>query len=327
MVACRISEIAEVSVHFLPVSNYDLQHPFLVDNPWVITQNRGGHALKAFVARRGQITVIRSDFMPTGPLTWQEGKTQVAGVGLHMIQGGSGDPVLVLHGEMGQTVPLRYAESLAQDFTVHMPAHPGFGVTKRLDWIMTVRDLASWYLRVIDELELGRVNLLGFSLGGWLAAEMACQSPQTFRKMALVAPTGIKPPTGEILDMFLITAREYFEENFVDFDSTPEYSTAYPAEPTPEQVELWECSREEAARLTWRPYMYHAALPHLLGRLKDLPTLLVWGEQDGVIPVSAGEAYRQAIQGARLEIMPDCGHHPEMEKTDEFVRLVREFFA
>jgi pimeloyl-ACP methyl ester carboxylesterase len=164
-------------------------------------------------------------------------------------------------------------------------------------------------------------------LGGWIAAEMACQSPQMFNKMALVAPAGIKPPTGEILDMFLIVTREYLEESFLDTAATPEYPTAYPAEPTPEQIEIWESSREESARLAWRPYMYHAALPHLLGRLTDLPTLLVWGEQDGVIPVSSGEAYREAIPGSRLEVIPNCGHHPEIEQTEEFVRLVRDFFA
>ena len=265
--------------------------------------------------------------MSTGSLTWKEGKTQVAGADLHIIQGGSGDPILVLHDENGQTVPLRYAESLAQDFSLHMPAHPGFGVTDQLDWIISVRDLASWYLRVIEDLGLGKVNVLGFSLGGWLAAEMACQSPQSINKMALVAPTGIKPPTGEIFDMFLVVAREYMDEGFLNAASTPEYLTAYPEEPSPEQVEIWEQSREESARLTWRPYMYHAALPHLLGRVTDLPTLLVWGEQDGVIPVSAGEAYRDAISGSRLETIPNCGHHPEMERTEEFVRLVRDFFA
>ncbi len=265
--------------------------------------------------------------MSTGSSIWTEGKTQVAGVDLHIIQGGSGDPVLVLHDEMGQTVPLRYAESLAQDFSLHMPAHPGFGVTDQLEWVMSVRDLASWYLRVIEELGLGRVNLLGFSLGGWLAAEMACQSPQSINKIALVAPTGIKPPTGNILDMFLIIAREYMEECFLDASSTREYPIAYPEEADADQIEIWEASREEAARLTWRPYMYHQALPHLLERLKDLPTLLVWGDQDGVVPISVGEAYRDAIQGARLETIPNCGHHPEMEQTDEFVRLVKDFFA
>ena len=73
--------------------------------------------------------------------------------------------------------------------------------------------------------------------------------------------------------------------------------------------------------------MYAPALPHLLGRLRDLPTLLVWGENDGVIPISAGEAYQQSIQGARFEIIANCGHRPEMEQTDAFLKLVREFFA
>ena len=265
--------------------------------------------------------------MSTGSLTWTEGTTQVAGVALHIVKGGSGDPLLILHDEMGQTAPLRYAEKLAQDFTLHMPAHPGFGLTERLEWIMQVRDLAGWYLRALEELGLERVNVLGFSLGGWLAAEMACQSPQSFNKMVLVSPPGIKPPQGEILDMFLLVAKEYLESSFLDPNTTREFPSICPEEPSPEQVELWECARDEAARLCWRPYMYHPALPHLLGRLKDLSTLLVWGEQDAVIPISAGEAYQQAIQGARLEIMPGCGHHPELEKTEEFVGLVRNFFA
>ena len=265
--------------------------------------------------------------MSTSSLTWTEGTTQVAGTDLHIVKGGSGHPLLVLHDEMGQTAPLRYAEELAQDYTLHMPAHPGFGITERLEWVMSVRDLASWYLRVLDELGLERVDVLGFSLGGWLAAEMACQSPRSFNKMALVAPAGIKPPSGEILDMFLIVAKEYLEESFLDRNSTQEFPTICPEEASPEQVERWECAREESARLSWRPYMYHAALPDLLGRLKDLPTLLVWGDQDAVMPISIGEAYQQAIQGARLEVLPNCGHHPESEKTDEFVALIRGFFG
>ncbi|MDA0264028.1 MAG: alpha/beta hydrolase [Chloroflexi bacterium] len=265
--------------------------------------------------------------MSTSSLIWTEGTTQVGGADLHMVTGGSGEPLLVLHDEMGLSTPLRYAEELANDFTVHMPAHPGFGVTPQLEWIMSVRDLASWYLRAIEEMGLEKVNVLGLSLGGWLAAEMASQSPQTFKKMALVAPPGIRPPTGEILDMFLIVTREYMETSFLDPASTPEFAVYCPGDAGPEQIERWEAAREEACRLTWRPYMYNQALPHLLGRLKDLPTLLVWGEQDVVVPLSAGEAYKQAINGARLEILSGCGHHPEIEKTDEFLGLVRNFFA
>ena len=191
--------------------------------------------------------------MATGSLTWKNEQIQIGDTTLHLRQGGSGDALLVLHDEMGRTEPLRYADGLAQNFSLQMPALPGFGNTDRVEWIMSVRDLASWYLQVLDEMGLERVNVLGFSLGGWLAAEMASQSPSTFNKMALVAPTGIKPDSSEIFDMFLVVAREYLEEGFLDTNATPEYATAYPAEPSPELEELWEVAREEAARLTWRP--------------------------------------------------------------------------
>ena len=265
--------------------------------------------------------------MSTGSIAWKNETIQIGDTTLHLRTGGTGEPILILHDEMGRPDPLNYAAALAQDFTLHVPGIPGFGVTDRLDWVMSVRDLASWHLRAIEEMGLERINVLGFSLGGWLAAEMASQSPKSFNKMALVAPTGIKPESGEIFDMFLVVAREYIDESFLDTSTTPEYASAFPIEPTPDQIELWELAREESARLSWRPYMYHAALPHLLGRIKDLPTLLVWGEQDSVVPVSTGTQYQQAISGSKLEIIPNSGHHPEMEQTDKFVGLIRDFFA
>ena len=75
----------------------------------------------------------------------------------------------------------------------------------------------------------------------------------------------------------------------------------------------------------WRPYMHYPGLPHLLHRLRKLPTLIVWGRQDAIVPLSAGEAYHQAIPGSRLVVLDPCGHRPEIEQADEFVRLVREF--
>ena len=108
---------------------------------------------------------------------------------------------------------------------------------------------------------------------------------------------------------------------------TPEFATVRPPEPSPEQMEAWLVAREEACRLSWKPYMHYPALPQLLGRVQDLPTLLVWGAQDFMVPVSAGEIYNQSIKGSRLEIIDDCGHRPEIEKTDEFLALVQDFFA
>ena len=265
--------------------------------------------------------------MTTSTKSWTEEMIEVAGANIQVVKGGSGDPLLVLHGEMGHPGWMRYHEGLSQRNTLHIPSHPGFGNSDRLDWIMSVRDMAGWYLEAIDDLGLGQVDLMGFSLGGWLAAEMAAMSPDMFKKLVLVAPAGVRPPTGEIFDMFLVVAKEYITTGVLDPAATPEFDVLCPEEPTPEQVEAWEVAREEACRLSWRPYMHYPGLPHLLSRLKRLSTLIVWGRQDPIIPLSAGERYNQSIRGSRLAVLEDCGHQPEVEKPDEFVRVVQSFLS
>jgi pimeloyl-ACP methyl ester carboxylesterase len=71
--------------------------------------------------------------------------------------------------------------------------------------------------------------------------------------------------------------------------------------------------------------MHYPALPYLLPRLKRLPTLIIWGRQDPIVPLSAGQLYHNSIPGSRLSIIDNCGHRPEVEKPDEFIRLVQEF--
>ena len=265
--------------------------------------------------------------MATSAQTWSEEIVEAAGGAVQLVKGGQGDPLLILHDELGHPGWLNYHQALAQNNTLYIPSHSGFGETERQEWIMNMRDLAGWYLEVLDDLGLDKVNLMGISLGGWLAAEMAAMSPQTFKKMVLVAPAGIKPPTGEIYDMFLVVAKIFINQGFHDSASTPEFATICPEEPTPEQVEHWEVAREEASRLSWRPYMHYPGLPHLLHRLKTLPTLVVWGKEDAIVPLSAGQVYQENIKGSKLAVIDNCGHHPEIEKTEEFLGLVKEFLA
>ena len=262
----------------------------------------------------------------TTTATFTEERLQVAGTEMQVLKGGSGEPLLVLHDEMGQPGWLQLHEELAKNYTVYAPSLPGFGVTDRLDWVMNVRDIATWNLWAMEDMGLSNPNVVGFSLGGWIAAEMATQSPGAFRKMALAAPAGILPPTGEILDMFLIVSREFITAGFQD-PSSAAFQTVCPDEPTPEQVEMWETAREEACRLTWRPYMHDRSLPYRLGRLKNLPSLIVWGRNDAVVPPSAGEVYNASIAGSRLVTLENCGHRIDVEKTDELVAHLREFFG
>jgi pimeloyl-ACP methyl ester carboxylesterase len=265
--------------------------------------------------------------MTTTSGTWTEEITELAGTKVQMVKGGSGHPLLVLHDEMGYPGWLGFHEELAKSHTLYIPSHAGFGGSERLDWIMGMRDLAGWYLEVLDDLGLGPVDVMGFSIGGWLAAEMAVMSPELFKKLILVGATGVRPPQGEIYDMFLVVAKEFITNCVSDPANTPEFQQICPEEPTPEQVETWEMAREEACRLSWRPYMHNPSLPHLLHRLKNLPTLVLGGRQDGIVPLSAAEAYQTAIPGSQLSIIDDCGHRPEVEKPGEFVKLVNQFLS
>jgi pimeloyl-ACP methyl ester carboxylesterase len=265
--------------------------------------------------------------MTTSSKTWTEAIVEAAGTRLQLVTGGTGEPLLILHGEMGHPGWLRFHEALAQQYALSIPSHPGFGRSARLDWIMTIRDLAGWYLDALDELGFQQVDVVGFSLGGWLAAEMAAMCPHPFRKLVLVDAPGIRPPSGAIYDIFLEVAKECLTAGFLDPAHAEEFQTVCPDQPAPEQVEAWEVAREEACRLSWKPYMHDPALPHLLHRVRGLPTLIVWGRQDAIVPLSVGEVYRQSIQGSRLAVLEGCGHYPEIEKADEFVRLVQAFLA
>ena len=127
--------------------------------------------------------------------------------------------------------------------------------------------------------------------------------------------------------MFLVTAKQFITEGFLDPESVPEFATLCPDAPTPEQVDVWEDARVEASRMGWKPYMHNPSLPNLLHRVKSLPTLLVWGQQDAVVPLSASQVYQESIKDSQLAVVENCGHRVEVEKSDEFVRLVKQFLS
>ncbi|MBM3224696.1 MAG: alpha/beta fold hydrolase, partial [Candidatus Tectomicrobia bacterium] len=119
--------------------------------------------------------------MATTAVPWTAEMVEAGGLKLQVIKGGTGQPLLLLHDEMGHPGWLRYHEALAQQHTLYIPLHPGCGKSERPDWLMHMRDLATWYLDALDDLGLGPVPVIGSSLGGWLAAEMAAMCPQQFQ--------------------------------------------------------------------------------------------------------------------------------------------------
>src|ERR1700730_15951061 len=246
---------------------------------------------------------------------WSEEITHVAGTDLAIIKGGQGKPLFVLHEEMGHPGWLNWHAALAKERTILIPIQPGFGKSPRIEAIRNVHELGLFYSWVLRDMNLAPVDVIGFSLGGWVAAEMAVANPRQFRKMVLVAPLGIKPPEGEIFDIFVVTQRTPLNLSIHDPDSTPEFNQLYGGERTPEQFEAFEDARSEIARLAWEPYFFSHSLPKLLEGVAGLPTLIIWGRQDAVVPLSAGEAYHKAIAGSKLAVLDQCGHRPEIEKT------------
>ena len=265
--------------------------------------------------------------MTTTSQAWTEEIVELAGTSVQLVKGGSGKPLLILHDEMGHPGWMNFHEALGQNNELIIPSHPGFGDSPFLDWIMNMRDMAGWYLEALDDMGVGQINMMGFSFGGWLAAEIATMDPGRFSKLILVDAAGIKPPTGEIFDMFLVVAKEFITESFLNPEGTSEFATICPEEPTPEQAESWEVAREQACRLSWRPYMHYPALPNLLSRLKNIPTQIIWGREDAIVPLSAGQVFKDSIPGSQLAIIDNAGHRPEIEQTDEFVRIVQRFLS
>lgn len=259
---------------------------------------------------------------------WTEEVTQVAGTSLAIVKGGTGKPLLVLHEELGYSGWLSWHAALAKEHTLMIPIQPGFGKSPKIDWIRNIHDLGLFYSWVVRDLNLAPIDVVGFSVGGWIAAEMATVNPKQFRKMVLVAPAGIKPSEGEIADVFSITAHTSLNKSVFNRD-VPEFAKLYGGERTPEQFEAFEDARTESARLTWEPIMNNPALSHFLEGVKGLPTSIIWGREDEIVPVSAAENYRNALKNTdtKVTIYDQCGHRPEIEKSAEFTKLVHDFLA
>lgn len=265
--------------------------------------------------------------MPNTSNVWNEEIIPLAGTNVQIVKGGSGPPLLIFNDELGGPGWLNYHQMLSNDFTLYIPSLPGYGKSEPLPWINNMRDMAGWCLQALDELNLGKINVMGFSLGGWIASELATMCPHNFEKLVLVGAMGIRPTSGEILDMFMLMPDEYLAAGFVDPTGTEEFLKVCPEEPSDDLDESWMQAREHSSRLGWKPYMNNFTLPHLLNRINQLPTLIVWGAQDKVVPISAAKIYHQSIKNSRLEIFENCGHRPEIERIDKFVDTVNNFLS
>ncbi len=259
---------------------------------------------------------------PTEDLEITERHVQVDGVSARVEVAGDGPPLVFLHGSSGPRWDPG-VQALAERFCVYMPEHPGFGHAERPEWVQTVRDVALWYLDLLEALGLGQLNLVGQSLGGWIAAELASVCSHSLRRLVLAAAAGLALPGERRIDQFTLSPAALTRSLFHD-QSIAERLLA--VEPDPDTIRLQVRNRAMTARLGWNPYM---ADPSLAGRLHRVrvPTLIVWGAEDQMVPPTHARAYAAEIAGSRVVLIDRCGHVPMLERPDEFARLVGDFLA
>src|SRR5213594_4222393 len=209
----------------------------------------------------------------------REERIRVGGIEVQAWVGGRGAPLLVLHGAGANRGWLRWVQQVAEHFTVWAPTHPGFGASGDAEWMEGVDDLARFYLWFIEAAGLGRPHVLGHSIGGWTAAEMATMSPGAINRLILVAPAGLKPETGEILDVFYYPPPQLLPMMVHDPKTVPEWDALFGTPLSPAQQEIAVRNREMTARLTWKPYMHDPRLTHFLPRITNR-TLILWGRED-----------------------------------------------
>ena len=261
--------------------------------------------------------------MSTATRSPVEQTVEVASCHVRVLTKGAGDPLLVLHDDVGTPGWLPFCEELASSFSVYLPSLPGFDGSERPEWMRDVRDMAIVHNRLLGELGLGSVSVVGLGFGGWIAAEMATMAPRRFERMVLVGAVGVQPREGEIADQFLVSGEEHARLGFHD---PSRFEEVYGSEPSVDQRETWEINREMTTRIAWKPYMFDQTLPFLLVSV-DTPTLIVLGGEDRIVPPDCGRRYHEALPNARLEVLEGCGHRVDVEKPEELAALVKDFVS
>jgi pimeloyl-ACP methyl ester carboxylesterase len=250
----------------------------------------------------------------------------VGGARIEFLKGGQGRPLVALHSIEGNPGWLPLYQELARSFTVYVPTHPGFAGSERPAGVESFLDLSRFYLWILQQLDIGNATLIGHFIGGWLAAEIAAMCPHLVEKLVLVDAAGIKPERGEIADIFLHGIEGTRTLSFHDPARVRDYETLFKAakSQSPEERERQTVNREAVTRYCWKPYAHDPVLPLMLGRL-TMPTLIVWGREDRIVPLECAELFRAAIPASRLAIIDRCGHFPHLEHPAEFTRILGDF--
>ena len=251
----------------------------------------------------------------------QTTELKVRDVRIKLHRAGRGPTVLFLHGAGGVPQWLSFFDMLAERYELLVPEHPGFGGSDDPAWIRSMPDLAMFYLDLIEESGLDGIHLIGNSLGGWLAAEILIRDRARFRSLVQLAPAGIRVKGVPPGDNFIWGPEEalrnlYYDQSYAD--------RILALKPSEEQMDVMLRNRFTVAKFGWQPRWLNPDLEKWLHRIK-LPALIVWGDNDKIMPPEYAALWQERLPDARLVRVKECGHLPHVEHAELVARHVREF--
>jgi pimeloyl-ACP methyl ester carboxylesterase len=254
-------------------------------------------------------------------LPYDTSTVTVRDVRIRLFRAGSGKPVLFLHGAGGVPAWLPFFDSLAADHDLLVPEHPGFGGSDDPAWIRHVPDVALFYLDFLETVGLKDVHVVGNSLGGWIAAEIAIRDISRFKSLTLLAPAGIRIKGVPVGDNFIWSPEEQARNLFAD-QAFAELALNAPL--TDEQADAMLKNRFAATKYGWQPRWFNPDLEKWLHRIK-VPAHVLWGDSDRLLPSAYVELWKERLPDARVTMIKSCGHLPHVEKAEEVSRAVKAF--
>jgi pimeloyl-ACP methyl ester carboxylesterase len=248
---------------------------------------------------------------------------KIGEVSVSLRRAGNGPPLLFLHGADGYSQWLPFFDALAEQYEILVPEHPGFGASDDPALIRSVPDMAMFYLDFIETLNLRDLHIVGHSLGGWIAAELLIRDRACAKSLTLISAAGIRVDGVPSGDLFIWNREELLRNIF--------YNQAYAdialsLQPTEQQFEVMLKNRFTATKLGWQPRWFNPDLAKWLHRIK-LPALIIWGDDDKVMPSAYAALWRESLPNARLVMIEKCGHVPQIEKLSEMIEPLRDFLA
>jgi pimeloyl-ACP methyl ester carboxylesterase len=253
-----------------------------------------------------------------------EALVTIGGAEIEVVRHGSGKKLLLFPGEDMLEADSAFVAGLAKNFEVLVVSPLGFGRSSRPDWLTQPADQAYLLLSLLKKLGLSRVPAIGCSFGGWVAAEMAAMG-DCFSRLVLIDPYGVKlggPTEPDFADIYQLGPAKSAALKF----RSPETMKRDFGKLGDDELGRIARDLESFARFGWEPYLHNPKLKHLLYRV-TAPTLILWGEQDGIASVDYARGFAKLIPDARVSTIADAAHYPHIEQPDAVLHQITEFLG